>query len=265
MTAAGAAFPSWSRRRWAMTIGVAIAIQAGMILWLGDHPGDAPRTTGRAFQVSLSTGPSGELGELYNPTLFVWPGPHGFSGAARRQPLPLELANSSWTEPPRFLRLSAADFGSVVRQLVRSNTRAPFQVAFKALPEMTLPPLPAPTALFPTQSVVRVEGELKGRRLVSGFALTNWPHDNLLPDTIVQVAVSPDGWVESATMLPGSSSGYPAADQSALDWAKSARFESLRDSGPDRPTRKLPELTWGELVFSWNTVPLPVTNSPLVR
>jgi hypothetical protein len=59
--------------------------------------------------------------------------------------------------------------------------------------------------------------------------------------------------VLSATLL--TRSGNPAADQKALDLARAARFKPV-GSEPEAPA-----LTWGQLVFQWQVVPLN-TNVP---
>jgi hypothetical protein len=61
----------------------------------------------------------------------------------------------------------------------------------------------------------------------------------------------------SATLLGGS--GLAAADQRALELARSARFEPL--SGPTQGQG----LSWAKLVFQWQAVALVDTNLPSAR
>src|SRR5207245_2116254 len=52
-----------------------------------------------------------------------------------------------------------------------------------------------------------------------------------------------------------SGSGSMAADEHALKRARAARFEPLGLGGPRRANNPLGQLTWGELIFEWQTVP----------
>ena len=73
------------------------------------------------------------------------------------------------------------------------------------------------------------------------------------------MVVNGTGVPVSAILLPPGS-GSKEADQYALERARTARFEPISVEGPRRLTNPLAELTWGEMIFHWQT--LPVTNSP---
>jgi hypothetical protein len=85
--------------------------------------------------------------------------------------------------------------------------------------------------------------------------LPSWPYADVIAPSCVQVLVNAAGEVVSTTLLPldnrsEAASRYDAADQRALDLARTARFAPA------------PRLTIGRLIFNWHTVPPPATNAP---
>jgi hypothetical protein len=263
MTASASGRRSWSRRRWAAAITLAIVAQLALVFWAGDKSKVAPRPADQEPQVLLAPAFRGELADVENPTLFARANRHGFSGQAwPRVSLP-QYPPAAWTEPPRLLQLDPARLTGGLRELLRSNAPPPFEIAVKPEPRIGRDQIPDPASSLPTQSVLRVASGLAGRRLLSNIVLPSQPHGDLLTNSVVQVVVDADGWTRSATLL--SSCGAAGVDQQAIGLAKSARFESLRLRGPERPTQPVPALTVGPLVFQWHTVPLPATNAPPAR
>jgi len=122
--------------------------------------------------------------------------------------------------------------------------------------------LPEPLQLTAARqhSALRVEGDLARRRLLAPLELPSWPHPDLLTNTVVQLLVNADGEPVSLTFLSGC--GYSPADQYALDQARAARFQSLSGSGPQRLASPMAHLTWGTMIFEWNTLPITATNAP---
>jgi hypothetical protein len=127
-------------------------------------------------------------------------------------------------------------------------------------PEPT-PPESLPQAAGPTQSLLRLEGGLAGRRLVQPIKLKPWPFKEILTNSVVQVVVDAQGQPVSVPVLL-SSSGCPAADDYALGQARAARFESVSRKGPGTMPDPVAHLSWGRLVFVWQTLPLPPTDAP---
>lgn len=263
MTATPAESPAWSRRRWTLTVIAVVVVQAGLVFWLGDNFPVLPRRAHHEPRVFLTPNFPGDLAALRDPTLFARGNAHGFSGLAwQALPAP-EFRPAEWTEPPRFLALRPEQLGALVRQLVQSNTPAPLPGAGKPEPTIELPDLPVPVSSLPARSELRVEGGLAGRRLRSPFTLPSWPSRDLVTSSVVRVVVDADGRTQSAALLSSSTSA--AADQQALDLARSARFEPRRGNAPGSPVKQAPEIAWGELVFAWHTVPLPATNAPAAK
>lgn len=248
--------PQWTRRRWGWTIAGLVSLQIALVFWLGDRAPFHRRSSAAEPRVFLTPGYTGELAALQNPTLFAFASGLGFSGLAWQQLPALQYQPTDWTEPPRFLELSLVDLDSFLHSIIHSNATTPFEVAAKAEPTILRSALPTAAQIMPTQSVVRVEGPLADRKLLTPFTLPPLRAGDLVPDTVVQAEVDVDGRTQSATLL--TSSGVASADQLALDLTRAARFESQR-RGAEAPTA---ELTWGRLVFSWLTLPLPATNAP---
>jgi hypothetical protein len=263
MTASASGRRSWSRRRWAAAIPLALVAQLALVFWAGDKSNVAPRPADQEPQVLLAPAFAGGLAEVENPTLFARANRHGFSGQAwPRVSLP-QYQPAAWTEPPRLLQLDAARLTGGLRELLRSNAPPPFEIAAKPEPRLSRDQIPDPASSLPTQSVLRVAGGLAGRQLLANLALPSQPHGDLLTNSVVQVIVDADGWTRSATLL--SSCGSAGVDQQAIGLAKAARFESLRLRGPERTNPPVPALSVGSLVFQWHTVPLPATNAPPAR
>jgi hypothetical protein len=260
MTTATVELRAWPRHRWWGTIFLLMAVQVGLIFWLGDRSLPVPRATATNPRVLLASELPNELQALNDPTLFAWANPRGFSGMAWRKTLPVNYESADWGEPPRWLPLPVEEPGASLRRWVQTDQTFPFQIAEKRAPQFTPSELSPPTTSMTTRSGLRVGGELAARQLLSQFDLPSWPHTDLLMSSVVQVLVDADGQTISATPL--SKSGSQEADQRALELAKTARFNSLRVSGPDQLPGKVARLSWGQLIFEWHTMPIAATNPP---
>ena len=250
----------WTRRRWWVLVAVLVGAQVGLIFWLGDKLPVRPRQATNEPKILWLPGYTDELTALHDPTLFVWANPHGFSETAWLDAPPQEYWPFEWMEPPRFLAIRAEQLGEVFRQVVQGNSAPRFEITSKPEPQIALPELEATTTSIPAQSILIIAGDLAGRRLLSQFDLPSWPANDILLDSVVLAVVDADGQTQSATLL--SSSGLKEADAWALDLAKSAEWEPLQRRGQHRSAMGVAPLNWGQLVFSWYTVPLPATNSP---
>ena len=251
---------SWTRRRWWTMVAVLVAVQMALVLWLGDKTPVHPRQATSEPKILWWPGYTDELTALHDPTLFVWANPHGFSETAWLEVPPLEYQPFEWTEPPQFLAVRVERLGQAFRQVVQGSSAPRFETTGKPEAQITVPELEAGTTSIPAQSSLRIEGNLAGRRLLSRFDLPSWRTNDILRASVVQVVVGADGQTQSAALL--SSSGLKEADARALDLAKSAEWEPLQRPGQHRSARGVAPLRWGQLAFSWHTMPLPATNSP---
>jgi hypothetical protein len=262
MTAASLQPPAWPRRRWLITVLLVLSLQLGLILLLSDRTPLSVRSSGSGLRLRLAGSGSAEVLALEDPTLFALPHLRGFSGPAWMSIPPRPARSFSWSEEPRPLVLSAADLGAAFNRFLATNDFNALQTPASPQPELVLPKIP-PLVVSSTSSVLHIEGQLAQRRLLRPLALPPWPHSDLLTNSVVQIIVDADGRPVSKTLL--SPSGYPPADQHALQQATAARFNSLDESGSATPAG---QLTWGRLIFEWHTVSMPPTNAspaPAVR
>jgi TonB family protein len=102
---------------------------------------------------------------------------------------------------------------------------------------------------------MRIEGPLAQRRLLTPAVLRGWPNADLLTNTVVNLVVNSEGLIEFAQLSPRGS-GLEAADQSALQCAKSLRFSPMPRRGSEPPGNRRREVTVGTAVFTWQTLPL---------
>ena len=240
---------SWSRRRWWTLVALVFAAHLGLIFALGDRKPVRPRPPAFAPTLRLAAA-SDELFALNDPTLFALPHHKGFAGATWLQKPAVKFQPFRWTETPRLLALPVEALGATFAQFMRTNLPARFELEIKPAPELTLPVVPEVGRVTAARSTLRAAGGLANRRLLNPPELPAWPAADLLTNSLVQVLLNADGNVISPNLLAGS--GSPKADQFALDFAKTARFEPLRNGAA--------KLCVGTMIFEWHTV--PETNKP---
>lgn len=245
----------WPPLHWWGVVALICSAQLGMIFWLGARHPVTPRRPFPTPPISLVGERNSDLAELIDPTLFALPNPHSFSGIARALTPSREFVSADWTEPMRWLTVTQEKLGESFKQLLVDSTAEPRPIAEKSDPKTalpgTLPNLPA----LPTQSSLQLEDGLAGRSLLNPPALSSWPSADILSPSVVQVMVDAGGQVISAALLSGS--GLGEADQVALELAKAARFEPLRDGGKERLRQPLGGLSRGKMVFQWLTIAPP--------
>lgn len=227
------------------------AVHIALIFLSGEKKAVVPRAVTNVPKLQLAN-EADELLALNDPTLFALPSSKDFAVAGAFKLPEVKPPLFRWTEPPRWLPLSADGLGTALGQFMQTNFLAGPSFDFKPAPQLSSPVLPAET-LLAENSTVRLEGELAQRQLPSEISLTNWPYANVIAPSIVQLLVDPAGHVISAVLLPpgggfGSADQYSAADQRALELARNARFAPATRS------------TVGRMIFNWHTV--PPTNEP---
>jgi len=194
-----------------------------------------------------------------DPAFHALPDARHFSGGAWLQPpalrfdLPVSREEPRWLPPPATWGVGMSDY-------LRTNP-PPAQAALEV-------PRPPPTVVqpqerpAPTRSHMRVEGELAGRAVAVLPEVPPLPASGLLPDTVVEIVVHPDGTVLTARLAETRPAATPEqrADQrraaaAALRLARQVVFAPLPDARAALPD---PEgLAGGRLVFQWLTHPLP--------
>lgn len=242
----------WPRKRWWVTIAFVLGVQVLLIDLLENRSPAGPRKISPVPLVRIRNEVNLASLPVNDPTLFVLPHHEGFSGAAwLDQTFPLEFHAADWTEPLRWLDLTAATLGASFQQFIAANAPRPFENIITA-PAPALAPGLFPIEILPATSTLQIGGELAGRQLISPPQLQAWTNSSLLTNSIVQVLVNAKGDMLSATLRQ--SCGFAPADARALDIARDARFEAAKN--PDAG------FALGALTFDWQTVPPPSTNPP---
>lgn len=253
----------WSRQRWMVAILLIFASQVGLIFWLSDSTPTTRRQP--AFAPTFQPAPrsQAELIAIQNPTLFALPQPESFSGLAlARQNRDLHsILNRSfqWTNLPALLELTRSQLDNSFDLLMQQH-RPVFRHRLPlATPELTLPmaePLPG----GPQASQLHLTGTLAQRQLLARPALPGFAATDLLSNTVVRLAVSPEGLAISSVL--SAKSGSVAADTYALDLARSLRFASKNPGAEPSEAPQPGELDWGTIVFEWAALPITSTNAP---
>ena len=250
----------WPPGRWWVAVALALGLQVGLVFLLGARSPGQARRPAAGQQIYLVPDATVEFPAWSDPTLFALANRHGFSGAAWLNVPPLETHPVDWTEPPAWLPLQARHLSHAFDHLVKTNAAAPFLFEVKPEPHLLASQPFLPLTVRPAQSTLQIEGDLARRPLVVPLALPVQTNSDMLTASVVQAIVNPEGYTLSAKLLSGS--GLKQADRQALELTRSARFQSLLESGPERSPAVAAPLSLGKLIFNWHTVPLPVTNSP---
>ena len=250
---------SWSqRRRWGM-VALVFIVQLGFIFWLGSTGPIRPRTPASVLTFRFAGPADSELLALTDPTLFALPRQQNLAVAARSRTPRLEYHSSMWPAPTNQLLPALGHGSSVLYRWVGTNGSAALQLPVRPHPSPTIPDLPA-QAVSAGQSVVLLEGDLAGRRLLAPLELKSWPNPEILASSVVEVVVDSEGRPVLARLLSGS--GSPAADQHAVEQAKAARFEPV-DRDPARADTVLTApLNRGRMIFRWHTLPQSAGGNP---
>ncbi len=242
----------WSRRRWWLTIALALALHMGLIWQWSDRGPILPRAVRPYTVVSVITDDRAnrrlsEAIAAIDPTLFAVPNAHGFSSEAWLKLSPPPHALSSWAKQDHFLELNVTPVDITKFRPIRPAAAA----LLSPNPPPRLTELSVPEESLATESSVRLEGEIAARPLRRPLVLPPWPRNDILTNcSVVQVAVTPAG--EPFTTRLDISCGWPQADQYALRVAKAARFQPLQTNVSEVVPPHLP-LAWGRMVFEWVT------------
>lgn len=221
---------SWSRNQ---LIGLSVLVFAGQIgAIFALHTREPLRTKigpliptrpGAFATNSIGT----EAEELNDPLVFAGAHEQGFSAYAWMRLPQIELARTNSISPPNFL-----EFQRIPMEIPATNH---FHTLAPDLPYLRLTISNPP----PKQLPVVIRGPLADRPLLTKIIPPPQIDPELSSNTVVQIAIQPDGFPFSTRLL--ASSGSRPADLTALHLARDARF------APDKTT----PLQWGELVFQW--------------
>jgi hypothetical protein len=207
--------------------------------------------------------PSSELIALTDPTLFALPHQQGFSGPAWMKIPAVPTRSFEVAEEPQWLSLPIEQLGKIPDVSGKTNQAYVVSALASFEPEPSTPEFVF-TTLFRDKSELLLGEGLARRRLKTVPKLPAWPNSEILTNTVVKLFVNGDGLPASPAVLL-SPSGLKAADDYALTKANAARFEPILNEGPGRTKNPLANLTWGTMIFEWQTVPLSATNNALAN
>lgn len=238
----------WTGGRFIMIVAALFVLQIGLIALFGARtiaPEAAPvrLTRFRATRAELSQEQLMYMFFVSDPAAFPLPGKHGFSGRAWLNQPPAQYQSSNQLEAPLLLSLNTSRLGAGSNFLSDTETTAPLEIARTELPQVEPLPVFLSPQIVPTQSVFRIEGELKNRLVGPPPALPAWPSAStkLLTDTTVQIAVNRTGDILTARLQRRCGSAEADADALAKTW--SLRFRPSTDEA----------VQWSQAVFQWQT------------
>lgn len=185
-----------------------------------------------------------EVNGLNDPLVFAGAHEHGFSALAWMMRPKQDYAWTNAKPSPSFLTFARSPIDlppHTPQSIALSHTRLPF--------------LEIALADGPHKSTLRIEGDLHPRALLKSPEIPIQFATDVLTNTVVQIAVKPDGFPFSARVVTGS--GSRATDLRALEIANRLRFAPLTPA----VTRDSSELQWGECVFQWFTTTPNATNA----
>ena len=242
----------WSRRKWLAVIAIIFAAHVAIIFALGEKKHVVPRAVTNVPSLKLADN-SSEMLALDDPTLFALPHLEGFAGPALHNQTRIQVHRQDWTEPPRWLPLSAEKLGATFQQFMQTNHFGGYTNDLKSQPKLSAPPPVEP--VFAQNSTLQIIGGLARRGLLDKISLPSLQYNDVITPSVVQVLVDEAGNVVSAVLLPSENSAEAAGraaigDTTALQIALKLRFAPS------------PQRTLGRLIFNWRTVPLPATNAP---
>ncbi|MHB8520801.1 MAG: energy transducer TonB family protein [Limisphaerales bacterium] len=261
MNSPPAATTSWSPQRWAWAVLLVFGVQV-LLAWVLSDPAPIftrPPRLGPTLNLIAGTAADRQLHEsltIDDPTLYALANRRGFSGAVWWDILRPTLHLPDWAEPPRWLQPRLETLGATFLAFARTHPPAVMTIADK--PPAESAEIPVPNDLLATQSTVQVDGDLAARLLRSPLDLPSWPDHDFLTNTVVQVAIDAGGVPRAVVLLERS--GLKAADQRALELARTARFEPVATLEPAAPLR-----TWGTLIFRWHVQPPPAAALPVAK
>jgi len=252
----------WTQRRWLYNIALVFLIQVGLIFLLSKRSSTPapPSSFGARLGLAIDAWSEQQLARrpgLGDPTLFALPSLQGFSGGAWLTFAPLEHSVSNWVQPDLWLELDVSSLGGAFLNFITSNAAPPLLVGAAPLPPLAGSNRRGTNAFAAERSSVLIEGDLARRPLLSPIHPPAQPHPDILTNTVVQLLVDAKGDSIAQTLL--SSSGVDETDQIALKLAADARFQSLRGLGNSAVPSG--QVTWGKMIFRWETVAPPATNA----
>ncbi|MCI0540446.1 MAG: hypothetical protein L0Z50_35025 [Verrucomicrobiales bacterium] len=266
MSAAILESDGWSRAQWIGALSLIVMLH-GLLLFILSERKAAPPLAGPPLStIHFVDDPAAEphLAEwlsLLDPMVFVQVDSRTFSRVSSLAKSHFSYELTNWTEPYRWIGPSDQYFADDFNLYVASAVRPSVLLTEKVPPALSQ--VASSTPVLPGHAVLRIEGDLAGRRLISTLPLPVSESRAILTNTVVGVRVDPSGERLWATLLFGS--GLPKADQSALAFAKQARFEKVAGPGNGTGSTNVDSYAFGQFVFQWFPAPASDTNQPTAK
>lgn len=240
----------WSRKKFLLILGFVFGFHVALIVLFGTKKQMVPRPATNVPHLQLANS-ANELIALSDPTLFARPNAHDLVTAFWRHVPPVSQPNFDQSEePPRYLPPAPGNFGTVFRNFMQNTRPEEFPPSFKPEPQLTAPDV-AFDVTMPQATTLQISGELARRRLLNSVELPSLPRNEVIPPSKIQAQVDATGNVRSAVVLKDIANNGTDndADQKALQIARQLRFAPAQG------------LMFGEITFTWHTVPLTSTNA----
>lgn len=235
----------WSGPRIIFFVVLFLAGHLVLIYFLGSKKPIIPRALSNVPQWQLVNADN-ELIALNDPTLFALPHANDFATRFWNHTPVVPPPDFRWADPPRWLPLNHERLGAAFLEFMQTNPFVEAPLDFKPAPKLDAPALSLATVL-PKISTLQISGMLANRRVLTSVLVPTLPYNDVIAPSRIQAVIAPDGNITSVVLLE--SSGYPEADQQALQLGRAVRFAPAAD------------LVIGELIFEWHTVATPV-NEP---
>ena len=241
----------WSWRKMILLILLAFLVHVALIFSFGTKKQVVPQAVKNNVPHLSLASHADELIQLENPALFALPNPRDFATAVWLKTPGVTLPSFRWTEAPRWLPLTGESLGAAFNGFMQTNVFETPPLEFKSPPQFILPVASIPSGL-PTNSTLLVSHTLAARQLLFQPPLPSLPLNDVVAPSRVRVLVDTTGNVLSAILVPSGNSLESAgrsddADSEALVLARSLRFKPAA------------HLTFGEVIFYWHTIPIPIT------
>lgn len=189
------------------------------------------------------------------PALLSTVHPLGFSAGSWLRKIPQVEQTADWNEPDAYLTNSPSLLTDPFSSYLDAKKVAHLDISRARLTVTDTPELEPPR---PTREQIdsqfSLTGAIAARRLVRPPTITNLAHTNILKPSHIRIGVDARGSVTTRQLLE--SSGWPVADQTALQIARGLRFSETE-------TTDASDLDWGQFSLYWVTeTPAPRLPTP---
>ena len=234
----------WTRNKFFFFIAFALVVHVALIIIFGTKKQIAPRAATNVPHLQLADSDN-EIIALGDPTLFARPNARDFVTAFWQRAPVVNQPSFHWTEAPHYLLPAPGEFGAAFLAFMQTNRLPERLLNFKPAPRLS-DMLIAYQDLLPQKTTLQISGDLAQRRRLNEIELPSISVNDVIAPSKVQALVDPAGNVASTVLLESSTSAK--ADQRALQLARDLRFAPAA------------RLMFGEIIFTWHTVPMTSTN-----